>query len=92
MNITKENLIEIVGGILSSVFLYIRGSNSKRLLDDHSLLHSDLSQVKQDLDNILETLVVIKNDLDENTYQIKRLSRQFMELDRAKDTDTDYTQ
>lgn len=92
MNITKENLIEIVGGMLSSVFLYIRGSNSKRLLDDHLLLHSDLSQVKQDLNDILETLVVIKNDLDENTYQIKRLSRRFMELDRAKDTDTDYTQ
>ena len=92
MNITKENLIEIVGGILSSVFLYIRGSNSKRLLDDHLLLQSDLSQVKQYLNDILETLVVIKNDLDENTYQIKRLSRQFMELDRAKDTDTDYTQ
>jgi len=91
MHITKENLIEIVGGILSSIFLYFRGNDSKQLLGNQSSLLTDLSQVKQDLNDILETLIVIKNDIDENTYQIKRLSRQFMGLDRSEDTDTDYT-
>ena len=92
MHITKENLIEIVGGILSSIFLYFRGNDSKQLLGNQSSLLTDLSQVKQDLNDILETLIVIKNDIDENTYQIKRLSRQFMGLDRSEDTDKNYTE
>lgn len=92
MHITKENLIEIVGGILSSVFLYFRGNDSKRLLGNQSSLLTDLSQVKQDLNDILDTLVIIKNDIDENTYQVKRLSRQFMGLDRSEDTDKNYTE